>query len=110
MTTTHVNFYPNDHISAVVDPSSIRWKEVGQVLGGDPACFLKATIQIGITPFHLEAIEVRTVDGRQEGVNEHAEEILAKVYLLACADRPLDTIFIGDGVRKYVVYATPYCP
>jgi len=73
--------------------------------------FLKTVVWINGTPFHLEAVEVRTTkDGVLEAVASEDEETLGAVSEIY--DGRWETMRIGGSgtpARKYVAYAVPFC-
>lgn len=71
-----------------------------------PLSRLLGTIVIGGCSLHVEAIEVKQVDGFQTPVDERCEDTLDELYALEGGNGQFTTAEI-DG-RQYVVYCTPY--
>jgi hypothetical protein len=94
--------------SVRIDPDALEWRQVGEA-DGDPASRLKATLIIGATQHHVDAIAVRHVTRggatMQLGATDETDNVLGVLYGLVAADGPFDTVAIAG--RDYVLFMTP---
>jgi hypothetical protein len=83
-----------------------RFQAVGSDLGAEPASWLRLVLAINGTDHHLEAIAVRSEDGLMRAEADALEDTLDTYAAAAAADRPFDTVRIGQ--REYVLVMTPF--
>jgi len=78
----------------------------GEDAGAAPAAWLYGVLTINGVDHHLEAIAVLDVDGVQTAEAPSLDENLGLYLQASAAERPFDTVAIGD--RRYVLVLTPF--
>ena len=78
----------------------------GEDAGAAPEAWLYGVLTINGVDHHLEAISVSDVNGFQTAEAPSLDESLGLYLEASSAERPFDTVAIGD--RRYVLVLTPF--
>lgn len=81
-------------------------RPAGEDAGAAPEAWLYGVLTINGVDHHLEAIAVTDIDGFQTAEAPSLDESLGLYLLASAAERPFDTIALGD--RRYVLVLTPF--
>ncbi len=81
-------------------------RTAGDDAGAAPEAWLYGVLTINGVDHHFEAIAVHDVDGLQTAEASSLDESLGLYLLASSAERPFDTVAIGD--RRYVLVLTPF--